>query len=195
MCLISLSVYCYGEYFSNIFLIKILLNFDSQNALTVWSPFFSTWNRWDYANPGYLDALKHLTDLKDEGLNLFVLLLFHQSIVSRTWKIKFVFLGKIKTVALTNFDTERLQIILENDIPVVSNQVNSITWCNSMFLISLLSAKLSTKMHELLYLGATFSCWHASSTENGWALSANGSETHNVFSRLLFYFIHLTHAP
>ncbi|KAM5584437.1 flagellar radial spoke protein 5 [Rosa sericea] len=52
---------------------------------------------WDYANPGYLDALKHLTDLKDEG--------------------------KIKTVALTNFDTERLQIILENEIPVVSNQV------------------------------------------------------------------------
>ncbi|KAJ0854810.1 putative oxidoreductase [Helianthus annuus] len=52
---------------------------------------------WDYANKGYLDALKHLTDLKEEG--------------------------KIKTVALTNFDTERLQIILENGIPVVSNQV------------------------------------------------------------------------
>ncbi|KAJ7981141.1 Aldo/keto reductase family oxidoreductase [Quillaja saponaria] len=52
---------------------------------------------WDYSNRGYLDALKHLTDLKEEG--------------------------KIKTVALTNFDTERLQIILENDIPVVSNQV------------------------------------------------------------------------
>lgn len=52
---------------------------------------------WDYSNPGYLDALKHLTDLKEEG--------------------------KIKTVALTNFDTERLQIILENKIPVVSNQV------------------------------------------------------------------------
>lgn len=52
---------------------------------------------WDYSNPGYLDALKHLTDLKDEG--------------------------KIKTVALTNFDTERLRIILENEIPVVSNQV------------------------------------------------------------------------
>lgn len=52
---------------------------------------------WDYSNSGYLDALKHLTDLKDEG--------------------------KIKTVALTNFDTERLQIILENGIPVVSNQV------------------------------------------------------------------------
>ncbi|XP_065867287.1 flagellar radial spoke protein 5-like isoform X2 [Euphorbia lathyris] len=52
---------------------------------------------WDYSNTGYLDALKHLTDLKEEG--------------------------KIKTIALTNFDTERLQIILENDIPVVSNQV------------------------------------------------------------------------
>jgi len=24
-------------------------------------------NRWDYANDGYLDALKHLTDLKEEG--------------------------------------------------------------------------------------------------------------------------------
>ncbi|GAY59814.1 hypothetical protein CUMW_197370 [Citrus unshiu] len=51
---------------------------------------------WDYSNPGYLDALNHLTDLKEEG--------------------------KIKTVALTNFDTERLRIILENGIPVVSNQ-------------------------------------------------------------------------
>nr|MCH1923056.1 aldo/keto reductase [Shewanella ferrihydritica] len=30
---------------------------------------------------------------------------------------------KIKTVALTNFDTDRLQIILENGIPIVSNQV------------------------------------------------------------------------
>jgi aryl-alcohol dehydrogenase-like predicted oxidoreductase len=52
---------------------------------------------WDDSNPGYLDALKHITDLKEEG--------------------------KIKTVALTNFDTDRLQIILENEIPVVSNQV------------------------------------------------------------------------
>nr|AKO63166.1 aryl alcohol dehydrogenase [Rhodiola rosea]AKO63167.1 aryl alcohol dehydrogenase [Rhodiola rosea] len=52
---------------------------------------------WDYANTGYLDALKHLTDLKGEG--------------------------KIKTIALTNFDTERLQIILEHEIPIVSNQV------------------------------------------------------------------------
>ncbi|KAJ6798436.1 flagellar radial spoke protein 5 [Iris pallida] len=52
---------------------------------------------WDYSNPGYLDALKHLTDLKEEG--------------------------KIKTLALTNFDTERLHIIIENGIPIVSNQV------------------------------------------------------------------------
>ncbi|CAN6438768.1 unnamed protein product [Victoria cruziana] len=52
---------------------------------------------WDYSDPGYLDALKHLTDLKEEG--------------------------KIKTIALTNFDTERLRIILENGIPIVSNQV------------------------------------------------------------------------
>ncbi|KAJ3681567.1 hypothetical protein LUZ60_016056 [Juncus effusus] len=52
---------------------------------------------WDYSNLGYLDALKNLTDLKEEG--------------------------KIKTVALTNFDTERLHIILENGIPIVSNQV------------------------------------------------------------------------
>lgn len=52
---------------------------------------------WEYSDRGYLDALKHLTDLKEEG--------------------------KIKTLALTNFDTQRLQIILENQIPIVSNQV------------------------------------------------------------------------
>ncbi|KAL5974616.1 hypothetical protein ACLOJK_031286 [Asimina triloba] len=55
---------------------------------------------WDYSNPGYLDALKHLADLKEEGI--------------------------IKTLALTNFDTEKLQIILENGIPTVSNQVAKI---------------------------------------------------------------------
>eukprot|EP00475_Leptophrys_vorax_P005726 TRINITY_DN13458_c0_g1_i2.p1 TRINITY_DN13458_c0_g1~~TRINITY_DN13458_c0_g1_i2.p1 ORF type:complete len:269 (-),score=17.24 TRINITY_DN13458_c0_g1_i2:181-912(-) len=52
---------------------------------------------WDYGNRNYLDALLHLTDLKDEG--------------------------KIKAIALTNFDTQRLQIIIENGIPIVSNQV------------------------------------------------------------------------
>lgn len=37
--------------------------------------------------------------------------------------------GKIKTVALTNFDTVRLQKILENGIPVVSNQVREFSRC------------------------------------------------------------------
>lgn len=36
--------------------------------------------------------------------------------------------GKIKTVALTNFDTLRLQKILENGIPVVSNQVRELSF-------------------------------------------------------------------
>lgn len=71
---------------------------------------------WDYSNNGYLDALKHLTDLKEEG--------------------------KIKTVALTNFDTERLQIILENGIPVVSNQVQH----------SLVDMRPQQKMAELCQL-------------------------------------------
>ncbi|KAI3420530.1 Aldo_ket_red domain-containing protein [Psidium guajava] len=71
---------------------------------------------WDYSNPGYLDALKHLTDLKGEG--------------------------KIKTVALTNFDTERLQIILDHDIPVVSNQVQH----------SIIDMRPQQKMAELCHL-------------------------------------------
>eukprot|EP00898_Chlorokybus_atmophyticus_P005392 jgi/Chlat1/5854/Chrsp4S06233 len=54
---------------------------------------------WDYADSSYIDALLHLTDLKEEG--------------------------KITTVALTNFDTERLEIILDKGIPVVSNQASS----------------------------------------------------------------------
>ncbi|CAM6105547.1 unnamed protein product [Calypogeia fissa] len=54
---------------------------------------------WDYGDSGYLDALKHMADLKEEG--------------------------KIKTLALTNFDTKRLGIILENGIPIVSNQVQN----------------------------------------------------------------------
>ncbi|XP_070018624.1 uncharacterized oxidoreductase At1g06690, chloroplastic isoform X2 [Nicotiana sylvestris] len=71
---------------------------------------------WDYSNSGYLDALKHLTDLKEEG--------------------------KIKTIALTNFDTERLRIILENGIPVVSNQVQH----------SLVDMRPQQKMAELCQL-------------------------------------------
>lgn len=52
---------------------------------------------WEYRDPSYLDALKHMVDLQQEG--------------------------KIRHLALTNFDTEHLQIILEHGIPIVSNQV------------------------------------------------------------------------
>jgi aryl-alcohol dehydrogenase-like predicted oxidoreductase len=52
---------------------------------------------WEYRNPAYLDALKHLADLQKEG--------------------------KIRRLALTNFDTEHLKTILDNGIPIVSNQV------------------------------------------------------------------------
>ncbi|MGC9504780.1 aldo/keto reductase [Baaleninema sp.] len=52
---------------------------------------------WDYRNPNYLDALAHMSDLQKAG--------------------------KIRHLALTNFDTEHLQIILDRGIEVVSNQV------------------------------------------------------------------------
>ncbi|MFZ0657598.1 MAG: aldo/keto reductase [Candidatus Binataceae bacterium] len=52
---------------------------------------------WDYEDTGYLDALKHLSDLQHDG--------------------------KIRHLALTNFDTERLRIITDRGIRIVSNQV------------------------------------------------------------------------
>lgn len=52
---------------------------------------------WDYGDSSYLDALKHMADLQAEG--------------------------KIKHLALTNFDTEHLRIILGHGIKIVSNQV------------------------------------------------------------------------
>jgi aryl-alcohol dehydrogenase-like predicted oxidoreductase len=52
---------------------------------------------WDYADSRYLDALTHLAHLQDEG--------------------------KIRHLALTNFDTEHLQRIVDHGIRVVSNQV------------------------------------------------------------------------
>ena len=52
---------------------------------------------WEYENAAYLDALTYLAQLRDEG--------------------------KIKHLALTNFDTEHLQIILDHGIKLVSNQV------------------------------------------------------------------------
>ncbi|NEQ22183.1 MAG: aldo/keto reductase [Microcoleus sp. SIO2G3] len=52
---------------------------------------------WDYRDNNYLDALKYMTELQDEG--------------------------KIKHLALTNFDTQHLKIITEAGIKIVSNQV------------------------------------------------------------------------
>jgi aryl-alcohol dehydrogenase-like predicted oxidoreductase len=52
---------------------------------------------WDYNNPYYMDALKYLSDLRDIGI--------------------------IKHLALTNFDTERMEIMIDSDIQIVSNQV------------------------------------------------------------------------
>jgi aryl-alcohol dehydrogenase-like predicted oxidoreductase len=52
---------------------------------------------WEYDDPGYLEALTFLAQLRDEG--------------------------KIRHLALTNFDTEHLQIITERGIRIVSNQV------------------------------------------------------------------------
>ena len=52
---------------------------------------------WDYQDSSYLDALKHLSKLQNEG--------------------------KIKHLGLTNFDTERIKIIIENNFQIISNQV------------------------------------------------------------------------
>jgi aryl-alcohol dehydrogenase-like predicted oxidoreductase len=52
---------------------------------------------WEYRDKHYLDALKYMSELQDEG--------------------------KIKHLALTNFDTEHLKIITEAGIKIVSNQV------------------------------------------------------------------------
>ncbi|HUG96302.1 MAG TPA: aldo/keto reductase, partial [Nitrososphaera sp.] len=52
---------------------------------------------WDYNNPYYIDALKYLSDLRNEG--------------------------KIKNVGLTNFDTERMQVMKDAGLQIASNQV------------------------------------------------------------------------
>jgi aryl-alcohol dehydrogenase-like predicted oxidoreductase len=52
---------------------------------------------WDYPDPRYLDALTHLAALRDEG--------------------------RIRHLALTNFDTAHLERIAAEGIAVVSNQV------------------------------------------------------------------------
>jgi aryl-alcohol dehydrogenase-like predicted oxidoreductase len=52
---------------------------------------------WDYNNPSYLDALTHLTTLKENG--------------------------KIKHLGLTNFDTQRVKIMIDKGFKLVSNQI------------------------------------------------------------------------
>lgn len=52
---------------------------------------------WEYGNSNYLNALKYMVELQAQG--------------------------KIKHLALTNFDTEHLQIITQAGIRIVSNQV------------------------------------------------------------------------
>jgi aryl-alcohol dehydrogenase-like predicted oxidoreductase len=52
---------------------------------------------WDYGDRRYLDALRHLADLQSEG--------------------------KIEELGLTNFDTERVEGIVDHGIRIVSNQV------------------------------------------------------------------------
>jgi aryl-alcohol dehydrogenase-like predicted oxidoreductase len=52
---------------------------------------------WEYGDDAYLDALGYLSQLRDEG--------------------------KIKHLALTNFDTEHLEVIVNAGIKIVSNQV------------------------------------------------------------------------
>jgi aryl-alcohol dehydrogenase-like predicted oxidoreductase len=52
---------------------------------------------WDYSDESYLEALDHLADLRQEG--------------------------KIRHLALTNFDTQRLRVISDHGVTIVSNQV------------------------------------------------------------------------
>jgi len=52
---------------------------------------------WDYSDTRYIDALHHLFKLKNDG--------------------------KIKHVGLTNFDTKRIEIMVENGFKLSSNQV------------------------------------------------------------------------
>ncbi len=52
---------------------------------------------WDYTNRAYLDALEHLSELREQGV--------------------------LRYVALTNFDTERLRVITEHGIEITANQV------------------------------------------------------------------------
>jgi aryl-alcohol dehydrogenase-like predicted oxidoreductase/enamine deaminase RidA (YjgF/YER057c/UK114 family) len=53
---------------------------------------------WTFEHPGWLDALKHLAQLREEGL--------------------------IGEIGVTNFDTAHLHVALAENLPIVSNQVS-----------------------------------------------------------------------
>ena len=53
---------------------------------------------WSFEHPAYLDAMKELAALREEGL--------------------------IRHLGVTNFDTAHLQLLVKHGIPVVSNQVS-----------------------------------------------------------------------
>jgi aryl-alcohol dehydrogenase-like predicted oxidoreductase len=53
---------------------------------------------WSFEHPAYLDAMRELTALKDEGL--------------------------IGALGVTNFDTDHLHVLVNEGIPVVTNQVS-----------------------------------------------------------------------
>ena len=70
---------------------------ESRKKMNVESIDLLQFHWWDYSNSEYLNALQHLETLCNDG--------------------------KIKHLGLTNFDTNRMQIMLENNIHFVSNQV------------------------------------------------------------------------
>ena len=53
---------------------------------------------WTYEHPAYLDAMKHLSDLRREGL--------------------------IRHLGVTNFDAAHLNVLVKHGIPIASNQVS-----------------------------------------------------------------------
>ena len=52
---------------------------------------------WDYNNPAYLDAMDHMSEMRERG--------------------------GIRHLALTNFDTEHLRTVVDHGVAIVSNQV------------------------------------------------------------------------
>jgi aryl-alcohol dehydrogenase-like predicted oxidoreductase len=69
----------------------------SLHRMSVNSPDLLQFHWWDYNNPYYMDALRYLSDLLDKG--------------------------RIKYLGLTNFDTERMQLMVDSKLEIVSNQV------------------------------------------------------------------------